>query len=176
MEEIAILRKRKYFDCKCVLHETDEDIMRSGEEMIIPPLYRCNRPHQTHCGLCGVVESESGHCFTWLQRLENGQVYLRQACPRFLLGLNDIDLEQGFCEPCTMILIHETERPLPYQTNSDWLRLLPHSVPILLPDLLRIIADYDGYDPSTRPLKRCDTCGIDIIILKKRCWLLRFTK
>lgn len=120
---------------------------------------------QHRCFGCGVKYDGYGDCIRIL-RYGNGEVHLfpttRHGWP--VLSLNATMVDETYCEPCLALIGAQFAAvKFPFQTNQEWLAPLTETLPFIPVDLLRIMADYDGYDPKTPPLKRCVTCSMIVV-------------
>lgn len=161
-KEISRLRTCKFFDWKCDLDQTCYEKMISGEPLVVNRMHRC-------CSRIAVARSchRCGQVFSyWMPRIRvsrdsNNGIHVGRACcssysDSFQIGFNTVYVDEPHCEACLHFYRNDlTKRPLPYQTNHAWLPFLP---PLFLKDLAGIIADYDGYDPASPPIKRCIVC------------------
>lgn len=163
---IIDLRCRPFFDWKCFHHQTMMEKMMSNDEPVpINRLHRCRGrvADRRFCGGCGLATISWG-CSTRISRFPDGHCQIMSACcsepTSFTVGLNDVYLDAIYCEMCMLKLKTDTLcRPLPFQTNLEWVAVLYCILPrTFVRELIRIISDYDGYQPDSVPTKRCIVC------------------
>lgn len=153
---------------KCLEHSNAWEKILSGEALAITRMHRCcgRISERRRCDGCHKRFVSLG-CTTRIVRYPDASIKVLDSCcsrveKSFILGLEEEYTQEVFCPFCHERLSCHMP-PLPFQTNKDWLAILSSLFEnTLLPELIRIICDYDGYQPDTPPIKRCVVCKTEI--------------
>lgn len=147
------LRSRKKVHVRCPIHMDN-----------LSTAHDCKAPKSPYpCDFCR-VNIIQGSYFQMLRafRSDGGYINLNLVCCGEMPGCScheTITLQGQCCHDCYKILKARVDSWWPcFQTNQ---KLLPIVGQVLsIPEVARIICDYDGHDPHAPPVVVCDVCHL----------------